>query len=140
MDTHESIARRPVMKASSNRTFGIVFAVFFAIVAFVRFVRSGQMPLWAMGLSILFLTLSFAAPQLLTPFNRLWTALGALLHRITNPIILGALYYLVFTPFGWFLRLLGNDFLRLRAQPRAASYWIVKQPSGPPPGTMSSQF
>ena len=47
------------------------------------------------------------------------TALGIALHKISSPIILGILFYLVFAPFGWVLRRMGKDFLRLRPAPES---------------------
>jgi hypothetical protein len=91
-------------------------------------------------LSGIFLLAALVAPAVLAPLNRVWTALGALLHKITNPIILGVFFYLVFTPFGSLLRLFGKDFLRLKWVPDTESYWIVRQPPGPPPESIANQF
>ncbi len=128
------------VKPSSNRTFGLVFAAFFALVALLPLLRGHAVRRWALPVSALFLLTALAAPKLLAPLNRAWTALGALLHAVVNPIVLGILFYLVFTPFGWVLRRMGKDFLRLRPTPGATTYWIARQPPGPPPETMSRQF
>jgi len=102
--------------------------------------RGHPLRLWALPLSVIFLLAALIAPAVLAPLNRVWTALGALLHKITNPIILGVFFYLVFTPFGFVLRLFGKDFLRLTWVLDAESYWILRQPPGPPPESMSNQF
>jgi hypothetical protein len=140
MAAHEDFHRDEIAKPSSNRTFGMVLAAFFALIGVLPLLRGRPMRLWALPLSGIFLLAALVAPPILTPLNRLWTALGARLHRITNPIILGVLFYLVFTPFGWLLRLFGKDFLRLKWVPDGESYWILRQPSGPPPESMSNQF
>jgi hypothetical protein len=132
--------REVAAKPSSNRTFGLVFAAFFALVAVLPVLRGHSARLWALPMSALFLLVAMAAPKVLTPLNRAWTALGTLLHGVINPIVLGVLFYLVFTPFGWVLRRMGKDFLRLRPAPGASTYWIPRQPPGPPPETMSRQF
>jgi hypothetical protein len=36
--------------------------------------------------------------------------------------------------------MLGKDLLRLKREPGADSYWIVRQPPGPAPETMKDQF
>jgi hypothetical protein len=128
------------VKQSSNRTFGLVFAVFFALVAILPLLRGHAARLWALPVGALFLVAALAAPQMLTPLNRAWTALGTLLHAVVNPLVLGVLFYLVFPPFGWVLRRRGKDFLRLRPAPGAPTYWIARQPPGPPPASMSRQF
>jgi hypothetical protein len=139
-ETHEDWTREETVKASSDRTFGLVFTGFFLLVAFLPLVRGHQARWWAAALSGLFLVPALAAPGVLRPLNRAWTALGILLHRVTNPILLGILFYFVFTPFGWLLRFTGKDFLRLKRPPDAQSYWIARQPPGPEPKTMSNQF
>jgi Saxitoxin biosynthesis operon protein SxtJ len=128
------------VKQSSNRTFGLVFAVFFALVALLPILRGHAVRGWALPVSALFLFTALAAPKILAPLNRAWTALGTLLHAVINPLVLGVLFYLVFTPFGWVLRRMGKDFLRLRPAPAAPTYWIPRQPPGPPPESMSRQF
>jgi len=131
---------RDGVKPSSNRTLGFVFAAFFALIAFAPLLRGHGMRLWACAVAGLFLLAALAAPQILTPFNRGWTALGAVLHALVNPIILGILFYGVFTPFGFLLRRMGKDFLRRKAAPDASSYWIPRDPPGPAPETMLRQF
>lgn len=129
-----------VLRPSSNRTFGLVMAAFLVLVALLPLLRGHAVRLWALPLSALFLLAALVAPKILAPLNRAWTALGTLLHAVINPIVLGILFYLVFTPFGWVLRRMGKDFLRLRAIPGAQTYWIARQPPGPPPESMSRQF
>ena len=138
--THEDWDRQETVKASSNRTFGLVFTAFWALVAFLPLVRGHRVRWWAGALSGLFLIVALVAPKVLGPLNRVWTGLGILLHRVTNPILLGILFYFVFAPFGWLLRLTGKDFLRLKRPEDAQSYWIARQPPGPEPQSMSNQF
>jgi hypothetical protein len=132
-------AEEPV-KRSSNRTFGFVFAAFFLIVAILPAVRGHALRRWALLPSGVFLVASVTAPAILAPLNRAWTALGTLLQAVVNPLVLGVLFYLVFTPFGWMLRRMGKDFLRLRPAPGAPTYWIPRSPPGPAPETMTRQF
>jgi Saxitoxin biosynthesis operon protein SxtJ len=132
-------AEDPV-RGSSNRAFGLVFTAFFLIVAILPIVRGHALRRWALLPSGLFLLASLAAPAILAPLNRAWTALGALLQAVVNPLVLAVLFYLVFTPFGWMLRRMGKDFLRLRPAPGAPTYWIPRSPPGPEPETMTRQF
>jgi len=140
MAAYEDFHRDENVKLSSDRTFGIVLAAFFALIGVLPLLRGHALRLWALPLSGIFLLAGLAAPAVLAPLNRIWTALGSLLHTITNPIILGVFFYLVFTPFGSLMRLFGKDFLRLKLDPDADSYWILRQPPGPPPESMSNQF
>lgn len=140
MIAHEDLQRQETVAGSSNRTLGLVFAAFFLLVAVAPAVRGHGVRLWALALSGGFLGFALLFPIVLTPLNRFWTALGLLLHRITSPIVLAAVFYLVFTPFGWLLRLLGKDYLRLKRAPGTGTYWIPRVPPGPPPESISNQF
>ena len=138
--SHESQPREETVKGSSNRTFGLVFAAFFALLCGLGYWHeSHRWPYWA-GLSALFLILAFAAPQVLAPLNRLWTKFGLLLHRIDSPVIHRILFYGCITPIGFLMRLTGKDPLRQRFEPDAQSYWIVRAPPGPLPETFKDQF
>jgi hypothetical protein len=138
--THEDFIRPDTVRRSSNRTFGLVFAAFFFTLAILPLLRGHATHWWALPCSAFFLLAALLAPKVLAPLNQAWTALGVLLHKITNPVILGIFFYLIFVPFGWVLRRMGKDFLRLRPAREAASYWIPRQPPGPEPASMSQQF
>jgi Saxitoxin biosynthesis operon protein SxtJ len=137
---HESYHRTEEVVGSSNRSFGVVFAVVFAIIALLPLFHGGAVRLWSLGVAVAFAVLAFAAPQVLAPLNRLWLKLGLLLHKIVNPIVLGIMFYGVVTPTGLIMRLLGKDLLRLKRDPAAASYWIERTPPGPRPESLGDQF
>lgn len=138
--THEDFSRKQEGKGSSNRSFGLVFAVFFAIIGVLPLRAHHGFRWWALALSALILVLAFLRPTWLGPFNRVWTRLGMLLGNIVNPIVTGLLFYLVVTPTGLIFRLGRKDVLRLASDAGARSYWIERRPPGPPPGTMANQF
>ena len=138
---HEDYGREEEVKGSSDRGFGIVFAVVFALVALWPLTgENGAVRLWSAAVAIAFLAIAFLRPGLLAPLNRLWTRFGLLLHRIVNPIVMGFLFYLTVTPMALIMRALGKDLLRLKRDPEAKSYWIERTPPGPAPHTMSHQF
>ncbi|HQR50033.1 MAG TPA: SxtJ family membrane protein, partial [Methylophilaceae bacterium] len=96
--------------------------------------------LWALELSGGFLLLALVIPRVLAPANRAWTKFGLLLHDIVSPIALGILFFVVVTPTGLLMRLLGKDPLRLRFERSAKSYWIVRTPPGPDAESLKNQF
>jgi len=79
-------------------------------------------------------------PSVLNPLNRIWLKFGLLLHSVVNPVVMALLFYGTVLPTGLVMRMLGKDLLRLKRQPDAKSYWIVRQPAGPSPETMRDQF
>jgi hypothetical protein len=141
MSAHESFDRGLWGQGSSNRSLGLVFAVVFAAVALLPLLRGLPPRKWALAVSGAFALAAWLAPAVLAPLNRFWTGLGLALHRITNPIVLGLLFYGVFTPLGLFYRrVLGKDFLKLKRDAGADTYWIERRPPGPPPESMLNQF
>jgi predicted membrane metal-binding protein len=126
---------------SSERSFGVTFAVVFAVVGFWPLVFRFEMPRWwALVISLAFLTTALVAPRLLMPLNVLWFKFGMLLHQIVNPILMALIYYGAVVPMGLILKMAGKDLLRLKWDPAAKSYWIARDPPGPAAGTMTKQF
>ena len=139
-ETHEDLSRRQEVKASSNRSFGWVFAIVFLIIALSPLVSGGALRWWSLIVSGLVAVVTMTAPALLTIPNRLWLRFGLLLHRIVSPVALAIMFYGVLTPMGVLMRAFGKDPLRLRRGGSAESYWIKRDPPGPKPESMSNQF
>lgn len=135
----EARALRPPKK-SSDRTFGLVFGALFLVVALVPLVRGGTVRVWAIIFSALLCLIALLRPILLQPFNRAWLLFGNVLHRITSPIVLGAMFFGVITPVGFVRRRAARDPMRLRLDPHAATYWIERTPPGPDAGSFTRQF
>jgi hypothetical protein len=142
MDTriHEDYSRRHRSKGFSDRSLAFTFSGFFAVVEIVRLLRHRSFQWSWLIVSAVFLLIGVIAPRILHPISGLWARLALLLHRIVNPIVTGAIFYVVFVPAGFLLRLLGKDPLRLKAEPGAPSYWVLRNPPGPAPETMRNQF
>lgn len=140
MSTHEDFKAKSEVKQGSDKSFGYVFAGFFAIVGLLPLFKGGDVRLWALFLASLFLAIALIYPQLLKPLNRVWFLFGLLLHKIVSPLIMGLLFFLTVTPIALLMRLAGKDPLRLKRDPKVTSYWIVRDPPGPPAGGMTHQF
>ena len=139
MNEHEP-RHLATVKSSSDRSFGIVFTVFFAIIGLLPLLHGRGLRLWALAVSAVFLLLALLVPASLAPANRLWTKFGMLLHHIVSPLALGILFFLVVTPIGLMMRLFGKDPLRLRLDRSASSYWIERTPPGPDADSLKNQF
>ena len=102
------------IKISSNRSFGIVFFFVFLIIALYPIINSGELRLWSLLISIIFLILGLINSKILTPLNKIWFKFGLLLGKIISPIIMGIIFFCVVTPIGLFMRLLKKDILNLK--------------------------
>jgi hypothetical protein len=137
---HETFERHEEVQGSSNRTLGLVFGAVFLIIAVFPWFFGGSIRLWALIVCAGFVAVALFLPRLLAPLNRIWTRFGLLLHKIVSPVILGIMFFGVFTPMGFVMRLLGKDPLRLRFDRQSTSYWVERTPPGPKPDTLSNQF
>jgi hypothetical protein len=137
---HEDYSRDDHVKAGSDRGFGFVFAGFFTLMSALSWWRGHASWHWALPLAAAFLVVALVHPRILNPLNRLWLKFGLLLYTIVNPIVLGLLFFLTITPIGLVMRAFGKDFLRLKLDGGARSYWIERAPPGPPPQSMRNQF
>ena len=138
MSAHEDLRRTHETAAPSERSFGFVFAGFFAIVALLPVVGGGSVRSWALGATAAFLVMTLAAPKLLRPLNRVWFLFGEVLHRVVAPLATAAVYYLVFTPLSLLARPVARDPLRLRWDRNARTYWIERERDRG--GSMADQF
>lgn len=137
---HETFIRDTMVKGSSDRAFGIVFTVLFLAIGLWPLIDGAEAQIWSLVVASLILATALVRPALLAPFNLAWMKFGILLHKITNPIIMGLIFFLAVTPTALIMRALGKDPLRRKFDPSAESYWIERDPPGPEPETMKQQF
>lgn len=137
---HEDLQRQHDIKGSSERSFGVVFAVVFTIVGLFPLMSGGAIRIWALAIAAIFLTLALLWQAPLRPLNRLWLRFGLLLHTVINPIVMALLFFGTVLPIGLLMRLTGKDLLNLKRDPRARTYWIDRRPPGPAPESMTRQF
>lgn len=137
---HEDLTRVERVEGSSNRSFGLVFAVVFLMIAAWPMLDGRALRWWAVVIAATFALLAVRYPSVLTLPNRWWTKFGLLLGKVVSPIALGLLFFGVITPLGAVMRLTGKDPLRLQLDRKTDSYWILRDPPGPPPASMTNQF
>ena len=125
------------IKLGSNRSFGIVFFIVFVLIATYPLLNQGEVRIWSLIISFLFLFLGLLNSKILTPFNKLWFRFGLFLGKIISPIIMGVIFFLVVTPIGLLMRLFGKDVLNLKLNKKKSSYWIEKDG---PKSKMKNQF
>jgi hypothetical protein len=124
------------IKISSNRSFGIVFFIVFLLIAFYPLINQGEIRIWSVLISLLFLILGIINSKILTPLNKAWFKFGIFLGKIISPFIMGIIFFLVVTPIAFLMRMLKKDLLNLKFN-KNSSYWIEKTD---PKSTMKNQF
>ena len=125
------------IKINSNRSFGIVFFFVFLIISLWPLTNENPLRVWSVFVAIIFLILGLMNSKLLTPLNILWFKFGKLLGFIIAPIVMGIVFFVVITPTGLIMKIIGKDLLNNKYNNKIKSYWINREKSK---GTMKQQF
>ena len=124
------------IKIGSNRSLGIVFFIVFLLIAIYPLINQGEIRVWSVLISLLFLILGIINSKILTPLNKAWFKFGIFLGKIISPIVMGIIFFLVVTPIAFLMRILKKDLLNLKYN-KNSSYWVEKTD---PKSTMKNQF
>ena len=100
------------IKISSNRSFGIVFFIFFFLIATYPLLNDDNIRIWSLIISLSFLILGLLNSKILEPLNKIWFKFGLLLGKIISPLVMGLIFFIVVTPIGLLMRLINKDLLR----------------------------
>ncbi len=122
---------KPVLP--SDRSFGWTFTGFFTLVAL--FFQP-----WLLALAAATALVTMIRSHWLAPFNRLWMKFGMLLHHVVSPLVLGLIYFGVFTPVALVMRAFGRDAMCRRFEPAQPSYWVRRDPPGPADNSFRDMF
>ena len=110
----------------SNRKFGFFFT--FAFAAAAAYFFHAESITWAyvfVTAALIFLLITLIKSDVLLPLNKLWMRFGLLLGMIVSPIVLGIIFFGLFTPIAILMRLSGRDELRLKFSHKV-SHWITR--------------
>jgi len=108
---------------NNNKSFGIVFSIFFGILFLYFYSKSSVFNYYLLSLSLIFLILGLTNSKILTPLNKSWIKLGDILGKIIAPIVMSIVYFLIVFPTKIFLFLIGKDILNLKINKNEKSYW-----------------
>jgi hypothetical protein len=111
----------------SNRKFGFFFTfVFAAAAAYFYYLANVTWTYLFIAAALAFLLVTLVKSDLLLPLNKLWMRFGLLLGMIVSPIVLGIIFFGLFTPIAMLMRVIGRDELRLKFTQKA-SHWISRE-------------
>ena len=113
------------IKAGSLRSFGIVFFLFFIIIALYPLLNNDGLRIWSLILSIIFLFLGMVNSPLLKPLNLIWFKFGIFLGNFIAPIVMGIVFFAIVTPTSLIMRVLGKNLLNLK-KGNKKTYWIER--------------
>lgn len=130
----------PELDRKGLRDFGLVTGSIVGVVfgLFFPWLLERPVPYWPWIVAVALVLPGLAAPNALRPVYRVWMRFGLLMSRITTPVIMAVVFYLVITPMGLVMRLLGKDTLARRLRDEATSYRIDS--TATPPKRLEKPF
>jgi hypothetical protein len=113
------------IKIGTNKSFGIVFFLFFLIVSLFPLFKDGNIRIWSLIIAVIFLVLGILNSKILTPLNKIWFRFGILLGSFVSPIVMGVVFFAIVTPTSIIMRVLGKNLLNLKKDNKK-TYWIAR--------------
>ena len=113
------------IKISSNKSFGIVFFIFFMMISLYPLFKNGDIRVWASILAVIFLILGLLNSSFLNPLNKVWFKFGILLGNFVSPIVMGIVFFFIVTPTALIMKTLGKNLLNLKRDNKQ-SYWVER--------------
>lgn len=121
-----------------NRKFGLITGGACLLIATWQYFVHQHAIVWLLVIGILLMLSAVIIPQILNPLRLVWDRVGHVLGVINTAIILFLLYFLIITPVGLIMRLLGKSSLDLKFERNAATYWKPVKTTGQ--SSMKQQF
>jgi len=115
------------IKLPSNRKFGFFFSTIFLLASFYSYFIDSKIMVYLLGtICGILLIITIINADILLPLNKLWMKFGILLGKIFSPILMGIIFFGIFTPIAIFMRFSGRDELRLRFK-KQKTHWINRK-------------
>ena len=111
----------------NNRSFGLLFFGVFFIIGVWPVTYAGEIRLWSLILSIIFLISGLLNLKFLSPFKKTWIKFGEIIGKIISPIVLASIFFLIITLISLILRIFGKDLLKLKKNKITKTYWILRK-------------
>jgi len=125
---------------SSNRLFGCVLIAGIAVVEVHALWLGARLYPWLLELVGVIAVVTALRPEWLSPLRRGAASLSNALRRLLSPLLLGLLFYGVFTPLGLIMRLWGRDLMKRKFEPQALTYWVRRVPRALTAESFREQF
>ena len=82
-----------IKNKTTNKNFGIVFCIFFLIISIYPLFGNGEIKIWTLILSLLFLVLGLTNSKILSPLNTIWFKFGINIGKIISPIFMAIVFF-----------------------------------------------
>ena len=114
------------LQLPTDKKFGYFFSLIFIALSSYFFLKNSNLLSYIfISLAIIFLIFAIFKSEVLHPLNILWMRFGLLIGKIVSPLVLGFIFFGIFTPIAFLMRLGGRDELRLKFINKT-SHWILR--------------
>jgi len=121
---------------AEGRKFALTVGIAFLVLAALTWWRHHPIPMYLFaGLGTGLIAAGAVIPGRLGPVYRAWMGLAHAISKVTTPVFMGIVFFLVIAPVGLLMRLFGRNPIRHRAMNQ--SYWAARTA---PRGGMTHQF
>lgn len=123
----------PELDRKGLREFGLVTGAIIAVIfgLFFPWLLERPSPRWPWIIAGVLAAMGLVVPMALRPVYKWWMKFGLLMSKVTTPIIMGAVFYIVLTPMGLVMRLAGKDPMERKREPQASSYRVASTATPP---------
>ncbi len=123
MKSFENFERNHEIRTPTERQFGFFLGVILLVLSGFLFYKNGNIPVNFIFMAFIVFVISFLKPVVFRPVNKIWTKLGFIMARFTNPVIIGLFFFLIFTPFSFFFRLFSKSSF-VKNSKNISSTWV----------------
>lgn len=112
---------------SSEKQFGATFFIFFMLLTGLFFHKKNDLYQLTLSIATLFLLITIFRPSFLTHLNNFWTKLGIITEKLMSPILLFVIFFGLFMPIKFFLKLFKKDLIKIKNDNLKQTYWLNNQ-------------
>ena len=131
----------PVPTEKQLKQYGLMMAGVLSFFVAVFFYKAWHTAGMALAVWVLFfLTLAMLAPLRLAPVYRAWMKFGLVVGNFNFKLIVGLMYFVIFTPMRVLASFFRADPLTRKIEPEKETYWRDCEPRGQDPKRFERQF
>jgi len=125
------------IKHNDLKTFALIWSFIFLVVSLWPLLNNGNIRVWGIVVALIFVTIAFKKPLILSSFYKIWVRFGEVIGGVISKVIMMILFYVMFTPISFVLKLLGKDLLNKKIDKNASTYWVTRETQ---PGSLKNQY
>ena len=112
---------------SDWRKFGITMGIILAVMGFYLLWKGKNYAGYVFSLDAVFFILGLVIPSALKPVYKAWMVMSVIMGFIMTRIIMVVIFYMIVTPVGFVASIIGKNFLDMKIDKTAKSYWMVRE-------------